>query len=116
MRRGGICQNRLSCISQAKTKCDISILYSYSMVKRALSHHLLQTTSSSYITSVHQSVQVTSRLLDLLTHIVIAVEVEDISNQVQSMLIVLDVRVETCEVEAIGEVVFVNFTEVLVAS
>ena len=58
----------------------------------------------------------TSRLLNLFAHVVIAVEVEDVSDEIQCMLIVLDVSVEAREVETIGEIVFVNFAEVLVTS
>ena len=65
---------------------------------------------------MHKSIQVTSRLLDLLAHIIIAIEIEDIRDEVQSMLIVLDVRVETGEIEAVGKIILVDFAEVLVAT
>lgn len=56
------------------------------------------------------------RLLDGLSHLVIAVEVEDIGDKVEGILIVLDLGVEARQVEAVGQVVFVDLAEVLVAS
>lgn len=54
------------------------------------------------------------RLLDRLPHVVITIEVENISHQVEGILVVLDVRVEAGEVEPVGKVVFVYLTEILV--
>lgn len=65
---------------------------------------------------MHQAIQMPRRLLDRLPHVVIAIEVENIRHQVKGILVVLNVRVEAGEVEAVGEVVFVYFAEVLVAS
>jgi len=56
------------------------------------------------------------RLLDLLPHIIIAVEVENISNKVKGVLIVLDVGIESSQIEAVGEIVFIDFAKVFVAS
>jgi hypothetical protein len=56
------------------------------------------------------------RLFYLLPHIIVAVEIENIGYKVERVLVVLYFRVETCEVEAIGEVLFVDFAEVLVSS
>ena len=58
----------------------------------------------------------TSRFLDLLAHIIVAVEIEDIRDKIESVLVVLDIGVEAGEVEAVGEVVFVDFAEVFVAT
>ena len=57
-----------------------------------------------------------SRLLNLLPHLIVAVEIEDICDEVESVLIILDISVEACEVEAVGKVVLVNFTKVLIAA
>lgn len=65
---------------------------------------------------MNQTVEMPCGLLDLLPHIVIAVQVEDISDKVKSVLIVLDVRIETSKVEAIREIVFVDLAEIFVAS
>lgn len=63
-----------------------------------------------------QAVQMPSRLLNLLPHIVIAVQVKDVSNEVKGILVVLNVGIESGQVEAVREVVFIDFTEILVAS
>ena len=43
-----------------------------------------------------------SGFLDLLAHVIVAVEVEDVSDEVECVLVVLDVGVEASEVEAVG--------------
>jgi hypothetical protein len=65
---------------------------------------------------VYEPVEVPRRLLNLLAHLVVAVKVEDIGDEVERVLVVLDFGVEACEVEAVGEVLFVDFAEVFVAS
>jgi hypothetical protein len=55
-------------------------------------------------------------LFDRLAHVVFAVEVEDVGDQVQRVLVVVDFRVETCKVEAVGYVFFVDFAEVFIAT
>ena len=57
-----------------------------------------------------------SRLLYLLSHIVIAVKVEDIRNQIKGVLVVLDIGLETSEVEAICQVILVYLAEVLISA
>jgi hypothetical protein len=56
------------------------------------------------------------RLLNLFAHIVVAVEVEHVGYEIECILVVLNFGVQTCEVEAIGEVFFVNLAEVFVPS
>jgi hypothetical protein len=56
------------------------------------------------------------RLLNLFTHIIVAVEVEDVCNEIECILVVLDFGVEARQVEAVGEVFFVDLAEVFVAS
>jgi hypothetical protein len=65
---------------------------------------------------MHHTVQVPGILLDLFTHIVVDFHVEDVSYQVERILVVLDLRVKAGQVEAVGEVVFVDFAEVFVAA
>lgn len=55
-------------------------------------------------------------LLDGLSHLIVAVEVEDIGDEVQRILIVLYLCVEACKVEAVRQVVLIDLTEVLVAA
>ena len=56
------------------------------------------------------------RFLDLLPHIIVTVKVKDISDEVKSILVILNIRIEPSKVEAIREVVFVDLTEIFVAS
>ena len=58
----------------------------------------------------------TGGLFNLFTHIIVAVEVEDVGDEVEGILVVLDVGVEACQVEAVGEVVFVDFAKVFVTA
>lgn len=55
------------------------------------------------------------RLFYLFPHVIVAVEIKDICYEVQRILVVLDFGVETRKVEAIGQVLFVNLAEVLIA-
>ena len=55
------------------------------------------------------------RLLDLFPHIIVAVEVEDVRYEVQRILVVLNFGVQTREVEAVGQVLFVDLAEVLIS-
>ena len=63
-----------------------------------------------------KTVQMASGLLDGLAHLVVAVEVEDIGDQIESILIVLHLGVQASQVESVREVVLVDLAEVLVAS
>lgn len=65
---------------------------------------------------MHQAVQVPGRALNGLAHIIVAVEVEDIRHQIERILVVLDLGVETSQVEAIRQVIFVDLAKVFVAS
>lgn len=56
------------------------------------------------------------RLLYGLSHVIVAVEVEDVGDEIEGVLVVLNFRVEASQVEAIGEIVLVDFAEVLVAA
>jgi len=56
------------------------------------------------------------RLLDLFPHLIVAVEVKHIGDEIERILIVLDLGVEASEVEAICQVVLVNLAKVLVSA
>lgn len=62
-----------------------------------------------------QPVEVACRLLDRLAHLIVAVEVEYIGHKVERVLVILDLRVEPRQVEAVGQVVLVDLAEVLVS-
>lgn len=64
---------------------------------------------------MHQAVEMTSGLLNLLPKIVISIKVEDVGHQIKCILIVRDLGVEPGQVEAIGQVILVNLAEILVA-
>ena len=78
--------------------------------------HFGQAACGDDIPGVDQTVEMASRFLDLFTHVIFTVEVEDIGDKVESMLIVVYFRVKACQVEAIGEVFFVYLAEILVSS
>jgi hypothetical protein len=65
---------------------------------------------------VHQPVQVPGGLLDLLAHLVVALDVEHVGDELERVLVVLDLRVEPRQVEAVRQVVLVDVAEVLVAA
>lgn len=56
------------------------------------------------------------RVFDLLSHIVIAVEIEDVCYEIECILVILYIRIETSQIEAVGKVVFVYLAEIFVAA
>lgn len=58
----------------------------------------------------------TSRLLNSLSHLVVAVEVEYIRDEIQGILVVLNLSVEAGEVEPVSEIIFIDLTEIFVAT
>lgn len=56
------------------------------------------------------------RFLNLLSHIIVTIQVKDISDEIKSVLVILDVRIEPSKVEAVGKIVFVDLAEVFIAS
>lgn len=65
---------------------------------------------------MHQTVQMPRALLDLLAHVVVDLHIEDIGDEVQRILVILHFGVQAGEVEAVGQVVLVDFAEVFVSS
>ncbi len=57
----------------------------------------------------------TSRLLDLLSEIIVGIKIENVGYEVQSILVVRNLGVQPREVESIGQVVLINFTEVFIS-
>ncbi len=78
--------------------------------------HLGQAAGRYDISRVHKAVEVSGRLFYRLAHVIFAVEVEDVGDQIQGVLVVVDFRVETRQVEAVGYVFFIDFAEVFVAT
>jgi hypothetical protein len=65
---------------------------------------------------MYQAIQVPCRLLYLFPHIIVAIKVEHVGYEVERILVVLNFGVEAREVEAVGEILFVDLAKVLVAS
>lgn len=63
---------------------------------------------------MHKTIKVPRRLLDGLAHLIVALEIKDIGDEIQRILIVLDFSVKACQVEPIRKVVLVDFAKVLV--
>jgi hypothetical protein len=65
---------------------------------------------------MHQPVKVACALLDLLPHVVVDFHVEDVGHQIEGILVVLHFCVQSSQVEAICEVVLIDFAEVFIAA
>jgi len=59
---------------------------------------------------------VSRRILNLFSHVVIAVEVEDVCDEIEGILVVLYIRVEARKIEAVGKVVFIYLAVVFVTA
>lgn len=81
-----------------------------------LVHHLGQAAGGDDVPRVDETIEVAGGFLDGLAHVVVAVEVEDVGDQVQSMLVVVYLGVETREVEPVRDVLFVDLAKVFVSS
>lgn len=79
-------------------------------------YHLRQTPSSDDITGVNKAVKMSCGLFDLLAHVIFAIKVEDVGDKIKGILVVLNFRIKACQVEAVGEVFFVDLAEVFVAT
>lgn len=61
-----------------------------------------------------ETIQVPSRFLYCLTHLVVTVKVKHVGNEVHRILIVLDFRVQASQVEPVGKILLVDLAKVLV--
>jgi hypothetical protein len=50
---------------------------------------------------MNETVEVAGRLFDRFTHIIFAVEVEDVGDEVESILIVLNLSIEAGKIETV---------------
>jgi hypothetical protein len=55
-------------------------------------------------------------LLNLFPLIIVAIQIKNVRHQIKRILVVLDLCIQTRQVEPIGQIVFVDFAKVLVAS
>ena len=81
-----------------------------------MQYHFCQASCGDNVPGMHEAIQVPRRLLDGLAHLIVALEVKDIGDEIQGILVILDFRVKARQVEPVGEVVFVDFAKVLVAA
>lgn len=63
-----------------------------------------------------EPVQMAGRLLNRLAHLVVAVKVEDVGDEIQRILVILHLGVEACKIEAVGEILLVNLAKVFVSA
>lgn len=79
-------------------------------------YHLCETSSCHNVACMHKTVEVSSALLDLLAHVIVDLHVEHVGDEVERILVVLDFRVKAGQVEAIGQIVFIDLAVVLIAA
>jgi hypothetical protein len=59
---------------------------------------------------------VAGRLFDCFAHVIFAVKVKDVCDEIKSILVVLNLGVETREIETVCQVLLVDLAEVLVSA
>lgn len=117
-------EQRLSLAHDAGTLAKVCLfellkLYCVSSVPslfHRISYHFGQTPGRHNVPRMYQAIQVPCRLFNGFPHVIVAVEVEYICDEVERVLVVLNFGVQTSQVEAVGEVVFVDFAKVFIAS
>lgn len=65
---------------------------------------------------MYKTIKVSGRLLNSLSHLIIAVQIKHIRNQIECILIVLNFRIQARKIEAISQVLFIDLAEVFVSS
>ena len=65
---------------------------------------------------MNQAVEVSSTLLNRLPHLIVAIEIENIGDEIERVLVVLHLSIQACKVEAVGQVILVDLAEVLIAA
>lgn len=78
-------------------------------------YHLCQPSGRDDIARMYKAVEMASRLFYRLAHLIVAVQIEDVGDQVQGILIVLNLDVQAGQVESVCQVLFVDLAEVFVA-
>ena len=79
-------------------------------------YHLRQTSSSDYVASMNETIKVARRLLNGLSHVILAIKVEDICDQIQCMLVIVHFGLQASQIESVREIFFIDLAEVFVAS
>lgn len=65
---------------------------------------------------MNYSIKMPCGLFDLLSHVILAVKVEDIGNEVQRILVVLYFGVQAGKIKAIRKVILIYLAEVLITA
>lgn len=78
-------------------------------------YHFGEATGRDDVAGVDEAVEVTGGLFNLFAHFVVAVEIEDVVHKIESVLVVVDFRVEAGQVEAICHVFLVDLAKVFIA-
>jgi hypothetical protein len=65
---------------------------------------------------VDEAIEMPRRLLDLLPQVIIRIVIEHICNQIQSILVMLNLSVQTRQVESVRQVFLVDLAEIFVAA
>lgn len=89
---------------------------SFALLTSRVAYHLCKTSCCDYVSSMNEAIQVPSTSLDLVPHVVVDFHVKDICDEVECILVVLDFRVESSQIEPISKVVLIHIAEVLVSS
>jgi hypothetical protein len=79
-------------------------------------YHFRKTTRSDNVTSMDQAIEMTSGLFNLFAKVVVGVQIEDVRDQVHSVLVILHLGVETGKIETVQEVLLINLAKVLIAT
>ena len=79
-------------------------------------YHLCQASCCSNVSSVHKAIKMSGRLFYRFSHLIIAVEIKDIGHKIQRILVVLDIGIQSSQIEAVCQVVFVDLAKVFVAT
>ena len=61
-----------------------------------LTYHLGKAPGSDDVSCVDESVEMPCRLLDLFPHVIVAVEVEHVCDEIECILVVLNFGVQAC--------------------
>ena len=64
-------------------------------------YHLLQPPRCNDVARMHETVEVAGRFLNRFAHVIFTVKIEDVRDEVESILVVLNFGIEAREIEAV---------------
>ncbi len=56
------------------------------------------------------------RPLNIFPHVIVTIQVENVGDQFKCVLVVMEIGIESCQIKAVREVVFIDLAKVFVAS